>query len=170
MDLWQKVNNAALSVMADGRPVGVGRGVVIKRIGSLETKREFLAVELPSGRALHYVNPFLTNNKFDRPALHYYDMVQTTHKWSISSTYGGKLVENIVQAIARDCLAETLLRLDERYKDDPVVMHVHDEVILDANQDVSVEEICAVMGEPIPWAPGLLLKAEGFECEYYRKD
>ena len=170
VDLWQKVNNAALSVMADGRPVGVGRGVVIKRIGSLETKREFLAVELPSGRALHYANPFLSNNKFDRSALHYYDMMQTTHKWSISSTYGGKLVENIVQAIARDCLAETLLRLDERYKDNPVIMHVHDEVILDANQDVSVEEICAVMGEPIPWAPGLLLKAEGFECEYYRKD
>ena len=97
-------------------------------------------------------------------------MMQTTHKWAISSTYGGKLVENIVQAIARDCLAETLLRLDERYKDNPVIMHVHDEVILDANQDVSVEEICAVMGEPIPWAPGLLLKAEGFECEYYRKD
>ena len=101
-------------------------------------------------------------------ALHYYGVDQHTKKWGPISTYGGKLTENIVQAIARDCLAETLERIDARGLQ--VVFHVHDEVVIDAPMDVGVEEICGLMAEPIPWAPGLVLKGAGFEGMYYKKD
>ena len=86
----------------------------------------------------------------------------------MDSTYGGKMTENIVQAIARDCLAETLRRVDQLGLQ--VVFHVHDEVIIDAPMDVSVEQICSLMAEPVPWAPGLILKGAGFESDYYMKD
>ena len=86
----------------------------------------------------------------------------------MASTYGGKMVENIVQAIARDCLAETLKRIDARGLQ--VVFHVHDEVIIDAPMETTVEEICGLMAEPIPWAPGLILRGAGFESSYYMKD
>ena len=85
-----------------------------------------------------------------------------------SSTYGGKMTENIVQAVARDCLAETLKRIDARGLQ--VVFHVHDEVIIDAPMETTVDEICDLMAEPIPWAPGLILKGAGFENDYYMKD
>ena len=78
------------------------------------------------------------------------------------------MTENIVQAIARDCLAETLLRIDRMGLQ--VVFHVHDEVIIDAPQDVTAEQICRLMAEPITWAPGLILKGAGFESGYYMKD
>lgn len=78
------------------------------------------------------------------------------------------MTENIVQAIARDCLAETLKRIDSEGLQ--VVFHVHDEVIIDATHDVTVDKICALMAEPIPWAPGLVLKSAGFESAYYMKD
>ena len=95
-------------------------------------------------------------------------MDQTTKKWSAVETYGGKLVENIVQAPARDCLAVAMQRLDALGL--PITMHVHDEVIIDAPPDTSLETVCAVMGEPIPWAPGLLLKADGFVSDSYMKN
>ena len=78
------------------------------------------------------------------------------------------MTENIVQAIARDCLAEVLKRIQALGLQ--VVFHVHDEVIIDAPKHVTVEEICALMAEPIPWAPGLVLKGAGFEGKYYMKD
>ena len=99
--------------------------------------------------------------------MHYYGLGQNK-KWGEESTYGGKLTENIVQAIARDCLAETLRRIDERGL--RVVFHVHDEVIIDAPMDVIVDEICDLMAQPIAWAPGLILKGAGFEGSYYMKD
>lgn len=83
-------------------------------------------------------------------------------------TYGGKLVENIVQAIARDCLAEAMLRLDNYgYK---LVMHVHDEVVIEAHNSDTCDRITEIMGEPISWAPGLILTAESSESLYYKKD
>ena len=101
-------------------------------------------------------------------AVHYHSVNQQTRKWGIDSTYGGKLVENIVQAIARDCLAEILRRIEARGLQ--VVFHVHDEVIIDATMDVTVEEICDLMAQPISWAPGLILKGAGFAGDYYMKD
>ena len=103
-------------------------------------------------------------------ALTYMGVDQTTKQWKRIDTWGGKIVENIVQAVARDCLAETMRRVDQMgYR---IVMHVHDEIIVDASKDDTdaLERICAVMGEPIDWAPGLLLRGDGYETEYYKKD
>jgi DNA polymerase len=94
---------------------------------------------------------------------------QMTRKWTRLSTYGGKLVENVVQAIARDCLAESLMRLNAVGAS--VVMHVHDEVVLEVPiGKFSVEYIQDLMGQPIYWAPGLPLRADAFETDYYKKD
>ena len=101
--------------------------------------------------------------------LMYEGMNQTTKQWGVQETYGGKLVENIVQAVARDCLAVAMLRLKAAgYK---IVMHVHDEVVLEMPYGTgSTEEVSKIMGEPIPWAKGLPLKAESYETTYYKKD
>ena len=93
---------------------------------------------------------------------------QTTGKWEIAETYGGKLVENIVQAIARDCLAVSIKRLTE--KGFKIVMHIHDEVVIEAPMETTVDEVCEIMGQEIEWAKGLLLRADGFETMYYKKD
>ena len=88
--------------------------------------------------------------------------------WKEIETYGGKLVENIVQAVARDCLVESIKRLHNKgYK---IIFHVHDEIILEVSEDVTVEEIESIMSEPIDWAEGLNLTAAGFEARFYKKD
>ena len=167
VDLWYQVGNAALAVMGTAQPQAI-RGLMFALEGDLLYGQSFLTVRLPSGRKLFYPKPFLKENQFGRPALHYYTVGQQTRKWEVASTYGGKMVENIVQAIARDCLAETLKRIDARGLQ--VVFHVHDEVIIDAPVETTVEEICDLMAQPIPWAPGLILKGAGFEGSYYKKD
>lgn len=84
-------------------------------------------------------------------------------------TYYGKLTENVVQATARDCLAHAMLALDAA--GNKIVFHVHDEVIIEIDKDADdLNDVCQIMGQPIPWAPGLLLRADGYECEYYKKD
>ena len=165
--LWSKIEQAALSVMNTAQPCGT-QGLIFALEGDMLYGQCFLTVTLPSGRKLFYPKPFLKENQFGRPAIHYYTVGQQTRKWEITSTYGGKMTENIVQAIARDCLAETLRRIDARGLQ--VVFHVHDEVIIDAPMETTVEEICQLMAEPIPWAPGLILKGAGFESSYYMKD
>ena len=167
VDLWHQVGNAALAVMESAQPQAI-HGLVFALEGDLLYGQSFLTVRLPSGRKLFYPKPFLKENQFGRPAVHYYTVGQQTRKWEVASTYGGKMVENIVQAIARDCLAETLKRIDARGLQ--VVFHVHDEVIIDAPMETTVEEICGLMAEPIPWAPGLILRGAGFESSYYMKD
>lgn len=167
VDLWYAVENAALTTMQTGQPSGA-RGILFAREGDYITGQDFLTITLPSGRKLYYVKPFLSPNQWGNDSLHYYGMDQATKKWSTVDTYGGKLVENIVQATARDCLAVAMQRLEARGL--RIVMHVHDEVIVDAPQNISLEETCAVMGEPIPWAPGLLLKADGFTSSFYKKE
>lgn len=168
-DLWYTCENAALEVMRTGASVGINKGIIFAREFDVATGLDFFTVALPSGRKLYYPHPFLAENDFGKEALHYYGVGQQSKKWSKQSTYGGKLTENIVQAIARDCLAETLKRLD--YVGLNVVMHVHDEVIIDCPEwAISVEKACEIMGEPIQWAEGLPLKAAGFEGYYYMKD
>ena len=167
VDLWYAVEQAALATMQTAQPQAI-RGLIFALEGDLVYGQCFLTVQLPSGRKLFYPRPFLQDNRFGKLALHYYTVGQQTRKWEIDSTYGGKMTENIVQAIARDCLAETLRRIDARGLQ--VVFHVHDEVIIDAPQETTVGEICDLMAEPIDWAPGLILKGAGFECDYYMKD
>jgi len=167
VDLWYSMENAVLRVMRTGESVGI-KGMIISREVDFVNSLDFLTITLHSGRKLFYPKPFLASNNFDKEALHYNSLNQTTKKWEITGTYGGKLVENVIQAIARDCLAESIKRVhDLGHK---IVMHVHDEIVLDAPMDVTVDNICAVMGEPISWAPGLILKAAGFEANYYMKD
>lgn len=165
--LWYAIENAALAVMETAQPQGIN-GLIFALEGDLIYGQSFLTVRLPSGRKLFYPKPFLRENRFEKMAVHYYTVGQQTRKWEVTSTYGGKMVENIVQAIARDCLAVTLERIAA--KGLQVVFHVHDEVIIDAPMETTVEEICGLMAEPIPWAPGLVLKGAGFESMYYMKD
>lgn len=168
VDLWYSLENAVLSVMRTGQPAGV-RNLILARECDMNNGLDFLTITLPSGRKLFYVKPFLSQNDFGKDALHYFGLNQTTKKWEKISTYGGKLVENVVQAIARDCLAETLQRLDRNgYQ---TVMHVHDEVVLDAPKEhADLERVAQIMGAPIEWAPGLPLNADGFIADYYQKD
>lgn len=166
-DLWYAVEQAALTAMTTASEQAI-RGLIFRLEGDLIYGQTSLTVQLPSGRKLFYPKPFLKENQFGKMAIHYYTVGQQTRKWEVTSTYGGKMTENIVQAIARDCLAETLRRIDRLGLQ--VVFHVHDEVIIDAPMDVTVEQICDLMAEPIPWAPGLILKGAGFESKYYMKD
>lgn len=165
-DLWYRVEQAALMAMQTAQPQAVN-GLVFSLEGDLLYGQTFLTVQLPSGRKLFYPKPFLQENQFGKLALHYYS-TGSSKKWSVESTYGGKMTENIVQAVARDCLAETLKRIEDRGLH--VVFHVHDEVIIDAPEETTVDEVCGLMAEPIPWAPGLILKGAGFEGQYYKKD
>ncbi len=165
--LWYAVENTALAAMRTGQPQGIN-GLIFALEGDFVYGQSFLTVRLPSGRKLFYPKPFLQENQFGKQAVHYFTVGQQTRKWEITSTYGGKMVENIVQAIARDCLAVTLERIAQRGLQ--VVFHVHDEVIIDAPKETTVEEICGLMAEPIPWAQGLVLKGAGFESQYYMKD
>lgn len=166
-DLWYAVEQAALTVMQTAQPQAI-HGLIFALEGDMVYGQCFLTIRLPSGRKLYYPKTFLQENKFGKMAIHYYTVGQQTRKWEITSTYGGKMTENIVQAVARDCLAETLKRIDSMGLQ--VVFHVHDEVIVDAPMETTVDEICGLMAEPIPWAPGLILKGAGFENDYYMKD
>lgn len=170
-DLWYKVEQAAVAVMQTAQSQGVN-GLIFSLEGDLIYGQSFFTIRLPSGRTLYYARPYLKDTEDPqgrlKPALHYYGVNQQSKMWSVNDTYGGKLVENIVQAIARDCLAITLERIAA--KGLQVVFHVHDEVIIDAPMETTVEEICNLMAEPIPWAPGLILKGAGFENDYYMKD
>lgn len=134
-------------------------------------KSGILFLELPSGRKLAYPKPrVVDHDKFPgKMKITFEGANSTTRKWGSVDTYGGKLVENIVQATARDCLAHSMLKLEkEGYK---IVMHVHDEVVIEIEEDRDdLENICNLMGEEIPWAKGLPLRADGFECSYYQKD
>ena len=165
--LWYAVGDAVIQAM-NGNGTQFVQCLEIRREWDMMYGLDFISVKLPSGRKLYYPKPFLQQNKFNKDALHYYGVNQTTKKWEVNSTYGGKLVENIVQAIARDCLAETLIRLYDRNYD--VVMHIHDEVVIDAYDDEKLEDVNNILAEPIPWAPGLILKGAGFETKYYMKD
>ena len=158
---WYSVQKAALDAVR-GEPSEVSGFKYYKKSG-------ILFVRLPSGRSIAYVQPQITENRFGKPSLSYMGMDQEKKQWCRLETFGGKLVENLVQAYARDCLAESMKRLEDRgFK---IVFHVHDEVIIDAPCGFgSADEVADIMGEPISWAQGLPLRAEGYETEFYRKD
>lgn len=165
--LWSSVGSYALRTVRDGRARQVN-DLIFRMEQDLKNGLRFLTIELPSKRKLFYCKPYIGLNQFGGESLYFYTQNQTTKKWEESSTFGGKLVENIVQGIARDCLCETLDRITSKgYR---IVFHVHDEVIVDAGMDLTVEELCGIMAEPIPWAKGLILKGAGFSGQFYQKD
>lgn len=162
--LWYAAENAAVTAVQEKTTVKLAHGVQYRYEAGV------LFADLPSGRSLAYVNPRIKPEpKFNKDGLVFDGMDQVKKKWMSHRTYGGKLVENLVQAIARDCLAESMVRVDdEGYK---IAMHVHDEVILDTPIGTgSLEHVTTVMGRPISWAPGLPMRAAGFECNFYMKD
>jgi DNA polymerase len=167
VDLWYSIENTALEVMRTGNAAGI-KGLLIAREVDYNNKLDFLTITLPSKRKLFYAQPFLQNNELGREALYYRGINQETKKWENIPTYGGKLVENIVQAIARDCLAVSLQRLDAAGFQ--TVMHVHDEAIIDVPKEIAdIKTVTDIMGAPIEWAPRLKLRAEGYRGEFYRK-
>jgi len=133
-------------------------------------EKGILFIALPSGRRLAYVAPRLAlDEETGRYSLTYQGIHQRTRAWTVLRTYGGKIVENIVQAIARDCLCESMLALDE--KNYMQLMTIHDEIVIEAPNGIgSLDEVTEILGAPIAWAPGLPLRADGFETEYYQKE
>lgn len=128
-------------------------------------KSGFLIIKLPSKRCLYYVKPRVEENKYGGESVTY-EGVGSTKKWERLESYGPKFVENITQAIARDILLYAMQTLKE-YR---IVAHVHDEAIIEADKSVSVQSVCELMGRTPPWAEGLLLRADGYECDFYKKD
>ena len=124
-----------------------------------------LFIELPSGRKLSYIKPRIGENRFGGECITY-EGVSGTKKWERLESYGPKFVENIVQATSRDILCHAMKNLRDRR----IVMHVHDELVIEAEPETSLEEICAVMGRTPSWAEGLKLRADGYCCEFYQKD
>lgn len=159
---WEDINAAAITAVETGEPTGIGHGV------SFYVKKGVLFMQLPSGRALSYMRPKLKPGKFGGQALTYEGLIQKTNSWGRMDTYGGKLVENAVQAIARDCLAHAMLNISKAgYK---IVAHVHDEIIIEAPDGFgSLEEVRQIMSQPADWGKGIPLDADGFEANYYQK-
>ena len=158
---WWEVDAAAVKAVKERTEVAMGKLCFTYRSG-------ILFVTLPSGRKLSYIKPRMTQNRFGRESLSY-EGVGESKKWMRIETYGPKLVENIVQATARDLLAQAMLRL--RNKGFEIVMHIHDEAVLEVPEGISgVEEICQIMSEQPDWAAGLPLRADGYECAFYKKD
>ena len=159
--LWSEVGNAALSAIREKKAVPLGRLALMYESG-------ILFIRLPNGRRLSYIKPRIGTNRFGSDSVTYMG-ISASKKWERLETFGGKLVENIVQAIARDLLAEAMLRVTAAGYD--IVFHVHDEIIAEMpNGKGSVDEMCALMSVNPDWAEGLPLNADGYECEYYRKD
>ena len=158
---WWDVDAAAVKAVKERTSISYKNLCFTYRSG-------ILFVTLPSGRNLSYIKPQMTQNRFGRESLSY-EGVGENKKWMRIETYGPKLVENIVQATARDLLALAMLRLrDAGYE---IVMHIHDEAVLEVPDGVSsVDEVCRMMAMAPDWAAGLPLRADGYECPFYKKD
>ncbi len=130
-----------------------------------EYRSGMLFITLPSGRKLSYVRPRMGENRFGGEAV-LYEGTGTTKKWELIESYGPKFVENIVQAIARDILCYAMDTLSCCY----IIGHVHDELIIECENTTSLKAVCRQMGRTPPWAKGLLLRADGYECKFYKKD
>lgn len=165
VQFWKRLENAAKKTIVMKKPEF--RATINGRL-TLQYESGYLTVELPAGRKLWYREPHFAPGKFDKTAIWFSGVNQTTKKWERMQTFGGKLTENVVQAIARDCLAVTLYRcVKAGYQP---VMHIHDEIVIDAPPEQQLEDVNRIFAESIPWAPGLILKGAGFEGPYYQKD
>ena len=163
VQFWKDAGSAAKQAILDKTTVTIPQGpVFIYEPG-------VLFIKLASGRRLAYPNPRVEPHHTFQGTKITFDGAGVNRQWGRIDTYGGKLVENIVQATARDCLTEALIKLDNAgYK---IAFHVHDEVVLDVPEGYgSIEEVNALLSEDIPWAPGLPMRADSFECRFYQKD
>lgn len=170
-NLWYDMENTALEVISYGGERRV-RCLTLAREYDIMQGTPVMTIRLPSGRKLYYINPTLTENRWGNPSITYYGVDQTSKKWKQIETYGGKLTENCVQAIARDCLAEAIEHLEAAGF--PIVFHVHDEVVIDiapfADDKTMLKKVTDIMTTPISWAQGLPLAADGWVGQFFRKD
>ena len=170
-DLWYSMDNAAVQVITQGGSVGIN-GLLLAREYDYNQGTDCFTIQLPSGRKLYYVSPGIGENQWGNPSISYMGMDQKTKRWKRIETYGGKLVENCVQAIARDCLADTIERLEAAGL--PVIFHIHDEVVIDiapwADEDTMLDTVVNIMRQPIPWAADLPLNADGWVGTFFKKD
>lgn len=170
-DLWYKVDAAAVRVITQGGSVGVS-SIILAHEWDATQGTDYMTITLPSGRKLFYNAPQIGVNQWGNPSISYMGMDQTTKKWKRIETYGGKLVENCVQAIARDCLAQAIEHLEAAGL--PVIFHIHDEVVIDirpfADNDAMLAKTVEIMSRPVPWAPGLPLGADGWVGKFFKKD
>lgn len=176
-DLWNIVDFAAVTVITNGGAQTIRSettDAVITLACELDviTGTRYMTILLPSGRKLYYPSPEIGVNRWGNPSVSYMGQNQTTKRWERVETYGGKLVENIVQAIARDCLAIAIENLEAQGLH--VVFHIHDEVVIDtpawADEDTMLETVTKIMTKPIPWAQMLPLNADGWVDKYFKKD
>ena len=170
-DLWYKVDAAAVQVITQGGSVGVS-SIILAHEWDATQGTDYMTITLPSGRKLFYNAPQTGVNQWGSPSISYMGMDQTTKKWKRIETYGGKLVENCVQAIARDCLAQAIEHLEAAGL--PVIFHIHDEVVIDirpfADNEAMLAKTVEIMSRPVPWAPGLPLGADGWVGKFFKKD
>lgn len=169
-DLWYAFDSAAVRVINCGGTIKV-RCCTFAREYDSTLGVSCLTVQLPSGRKLYYVDPAVGENRWGNPSITYMGL-NDKNKWARVETYGGKIVENVVQAIARDCLAQAIEHLEAAGY--PVVFHVHDEVVIDiapfAGEEEMLDSVVKIMSTPIPWAPGLPLGADGWVGTFFKKD
>lgn len=170
-NMWYDFDSAAAEVIVNGGTVRV-RDCVLAREYDCLRGTTCMTITLPSGRKLYYIDPAVGENRWGGSSLSYMGMDQTTKKWKRIETYGGKLVENCVQAIARDCLAQAIEHLEAAGL--PVVFHVHDEVVIDVapfgTDAEMLNKVVGIMTRPIPWARGLPLGADGWVGQFFKKD
>ena len=176
-DLWNIVDSAAITVITNGGAQTIRSettDAIITLACELDviTGTRYMTILLPSGRKLYYPSPEIGVNRWGNPSVSYMGQNQTTKRWERVETYGGKLVENIVQAIARDCLAIAIENLEAQGLH--VVFHIHDEVVIDtpvwADEDTMLETVTKIMTKPIPWAQMLPLNADGWVDNFFKKD
>lgn len=176
-DLWNIVDSAAVTVITNGGAQTIRSettDAVITLACELDviTGTRYMTILLPSGRKLYYPSPEIDVNRWGNPSVSYMGQNQTTKRWERVETYGGKLVENIVQAIARDCLAIAIENLEAQGLH--VVFHIHDEVVIDtpawADNDTMLDTVTKIMTKPIPWAQALPLNADGWVDKFFKKD
>ena len=176
-DLWNIVNSAAVTVITNGgaqtiRSETTDAVVTLACELDVITGTRYMTILLPSGRKLYYPSPEIGVNRWGNPSVSYMGQNQTTKRWERVETYGGKLVENIVQAIARDCLAIAIENLEAQGLH--VVFHIHDEVVIDTpawgDEDTMLDTVTKIMTKPIPWAQALPLNADGWVDKFFKKD
>lgn len=169
-NLWYSFNDAAIRVIQNGGSLRV-RCCTFARECDCIRGTTCMTISLPSGRKLYYVEPAVGENRWGGPSITYMG-VNDKNKWGRIETYGGKLVENVVQAIARDCLAQAIEHLEAAGL--PVVFHIHDEVVIDTaafdTNDAMLDKVVEIMSTPIPWAEGLPLGADGWVGAFFKKD
>lgn len=170
--LWYAVENAATLAIENGGRYKVAGKFWIATEYDRQYDKTVMTIELPSGRKLFYPEPRIGENRWGKKSIIFRGVNQSTKQWEDIETYGGRLSENITQAVARDAIAEKIEKLEKSGY--TIVFHVHDEVCIDikpyADDEKMLSDVVKIMSEPISWAEGLPLDADGWVGDYFRKD